>query len=69
MDLKQYNLELLNDSELYEYTGGGFWNGLLETILGAGEIIGGVSIFLFDKGRLLNEGVDDVIDGVDQMVA
>lgn len=67
MDLKQYNLEILSDSELNECTGGGFWHGLLVTILGAAEIAGGITTFLFDKGALLNEGVKDAIAGIDEI--
>ena len=69
LDLQKYNLQVLTDSEIKNLYGGGFWHGLLVTILGAAEIAGGLTTFLFDKGALLNEGVKDVTAGVDEIQA
>jgi hypothetical protein len=69
MNLQSYNLQVLSDSELNELNGGGFWHGLFVTILGAAEIAGGLTTFIFDKGALLNEGVKDATAGVDELQA
>ena len=67
LDLKKYDLQVLSDSELKNLNGGGFWHGLLVTVLGAAEIAGGITTYLFDKGALLNEGVKDAIAGIDEI--
>lgn len=70
MDLKNYNLQSLNNTELNEVIGGSwksFFHGLFVAALGAGEIMGGLATYLFDGGTLLKEGVKDGIAGVDEM--
>lgn len=70
MDLKKYNLQSLNSTELNDVIGGSwksFFHGLFVAALGAGEIMGGLATYLFDGGKLLKEGVNDGIAGVDEM--
>jgi hypothetical protein len=71
-DFKSYNLQILTNDELETVIGGTwkqFFSGLLQTAIGAGEMIAGAGLYIIDKGRLFNEGENDVIDGGNQMAA
>ncbi len=67
LDLKNYDLQILSNSELNDLNGGGFWNGLLLVVTGAIELIGGVPYALFDGGAIVKEGSKDVIAGFNEI--
>ena len=67
LDLKNYDLQVLSNSELKELNGGGFWHGLLVVVTGAIELVGGIPYALFDGGAIVKEGSKDVIAGFNEM--
>lgn len=67
LDLKNYDLQVLSNSELNDFNGGGFWNGLLVVVTGAIELVGGVPYILFDGGALVKEGSKDIIAGFNEI--
>jgi hypothetical protein len=67
LDLKNYDLQVLSDSELKNLNGGGFWHGLLLVLTGAIELIGGIPYILVDGSAIVKEGSKEIIAGFNEI--